>query len=386
MEEKLASWLRKHYPRDILMPLEKGVKRPSFPHKNESWSWYRYLTRKKAGGDVGILLIDLCVIDVDCHSVADALEDKFEILKAVPCEETTKGRHFYFSRSEKANVDGFYDAIKPKNARIDFKTRCSNGTSGVVAVAPSTGKTWRKDRAPWESFPGGEIPEIPDDLLEHVGRARHSPISCSLNFVVDGEVRHIESCNLMAGSAYIDIFVRDPLDCMKSESRIAIPVPNCRATTFDEMLHACAYGELNLTQAEVMNSSPGEFRQRIATICELADFFGMPTRYDQIFRAPYGYLWGCVRLHELSRSLNAVSIVESVWRSKLGTCVETERAWRKLVVEVTRDLANKIHYQPMQAPQDCFLFYKRPSICLTYSSRLGLPPSALIPKTSSCPP
>ena len=362
MEEKLSLWLRNNYPRDILMPLEKGVKRPSFPHKNESWSWYRYITSHEGGGDVGILLIDLCVIDVDCHSVADALEERFEILKAIPCEETTNGRHYYLSRSKKADVEGFYDSVKPKNARIDFKSRCSNGTSGVVAVAPSTGKMWRKDRAPWECFPNGKIPKIPDALLEHVGRARHTPISCSLHFLVDGEVRHVESCNLMAGSAYIDIFVRDPLDSIDSDSRIVIPVPNWRATTFDEMLYVCACGELCLTQAEVMDSSPEEFRRRITMICELADFFGMPTRFDTVFRAPYGYLWACVRLHELSRRLNAVSIVESVWRYRLGTCEETETGWKNLVVEVTPEFAKRIRYKPIQAPRDSFLFYKRKSM------------------------
>ena len=366
MEESLASWLRKHYPLDILMPIEKGSKRPAFSHKNDSWSWYRYLTKYNRG-DVGILLIDLCVIDVDCHSVAKALEERFEILKMVPCEETTKGCHYYFSRSKKADVEGYYDAVKPQNAKIDFKTRCSNGTSGLVAVSPSTGKMWKKDRAPWMCYPGGEIPEIPDDLLEHVGRARHSPISCSLHFLVDGEVRHIESCNLMAGSAYIDIFVRDPLDSFDKETKI-IPVPNCRASTFDEMLHVCAYGELCLSQEEVMDSSPEEFRRRITTICELADFFGMPNRYDTVFRAPYGYLWGCIRLHELSKRLNAVSIVESLWRYRLGTCIETETQWRKLVVEVTPELAKKIRYQPVQACRDSFLFYKRKSMASLFDA------------------
>ena len=361
MEERLALWLRKHYPRDVLMPIERGSKRPAFSHRNDTWSWYRYLTKRK-NEDLGILLVQLCVVDVDCHSVADALEERFEILRVVPCEDTTKGRHYYFSRSKKADVEGYYDSSRQRNAKIDFKSICSNGTSGIVAVSPSTGKTWKKERAPWMCYPDGHIPEIPDDLLEHVGRARHTPISCSLQFLLDGEIRDIVSCNLMAGSAYLDIFVRDPLESCQSDTMVKVPIPNFRANTFDDMLHVCATGELHLTQTEILDLTPADFKLRIETICALADFLGMPAKYDGLFRAPYGYLWSCVRLHDLSRHLSAVTVVEGYWRFLLGCHIGNQPEWRKTLVEIDSRLAEKIRYRPIETSCDSFLFHERPSM------------------------
>ena len=361
MDDRLSVWLRKWYPRDVLMPLEKESKRPAFSHKNENWSWYRYLTKRK-NDDVGILLVDICVIDVDCRSVAKALEDRFAVLKKVPCEDTKKGCHYFFSRSEKADVEGYYDGIKQKNSQIDFKTICSNGTSGLVVVTPSLGKSWRKEKAPWTCYPDGRLPEIPDDLLEHIGRASHTPVTCQLRFVVDGETRDIENCNVMAGSAYLDIFIRDPFSHDRREPIHIVPIPDCRATVFDDMYHVCATGELRLTQSEILKSSPAQFRKRIEAICRLADFMGMPTRYDKFFRCPYGYLWSCVRLHDISGCLSAVSLVESSWRFHLGMR-PTKADWQHLLIEVTTDLAKKIRYKPIEtAFRESLLFYQRPSM------------------------
>ena len=116
-----------------------------------------------------MLLQSLCVVDVDAPELAVELEAKFgEVLKDVPLERTRKGWHYWFERSAKCERDGYFDARAPATKGIDFKTRCYNGTSGIIVVAPSADKTW--ERAPWAE--GVVLRPIPDELLAHVARPR----------------------------------------------------------------------------------------------------------------------------------------------------------------------------------------------------------------------
>lgn len=90
--------------------------------------------------DVGLLLRDLCVVDVDTFADADALEARFPELRAAPAEATARGRHYFFTRSPLADEHGYYDGAAQRTPTVDFKTRAWGGGSGFVVVAPSQDK------------------------------------------------------------------------------------------------------------------------------------------------------------------------------------------------------------------------------------------------------
>ena len=149
-----------------------------------------------------VLLQSLCVVDVDCVAVAHELERRYPILRDTIREKTSKGMHYFFSRSSLADEEGYYDCRRPVMAGIDFKTRTSTGTGGVIVVAPSPGKAWVVD--PWRRAPQFAAPEIPDDLLNAVARPSHPlcriVFKCQGNELVDVRVRH------MAASPYVAMF------------------------------------------------------------------------------------------------------------------------------------------------------------------------------------
>jgi hypothetical protein len=142
--ELLCTWMKIHAPRDVLMPAPLGEKRPAHAHAAGAWTWARYdfvspnvLRGRK---DVGLLLHDLCVVDVDTVAAADALEAAFPELTDVPMERTARGRHYYLARSPLADAHGFYDGAAQRAPGVDFKTRLWGGGSGFVVTAPSTNK------------------------------------------------------------------------------------------------------------------------------------------------------------------------------------------------------------------------------------------------------
>jgi hypothetical protein len=90
-----------------------------------------------------LLLYDLCVIDVDTQADADALEARFPELAAAPMATTSRGRHYYFSRSPLADAHGYYDGAAQRTPNVDFKTRAGGGGSGFVVMAPSVNKARR---------------------------------------------------------------------------------------------------------------------------------------------------------------------------------------------------------------------------------------------------
>ena len=141
----LEQWLKLNYSGEVLMPAPLGEKKPAYTHSAGSWTWARYdwtcsQRSELAAKDVGILLRDLCVVDVDTVADADALEARFPELLAVPAEATARGRHYFFTRSATADKLGYYDGAKQRTPTVDFKTRAWGGGSGFVVVAPSTNK------------------------------------------------------------------------------------------------------------------------------------------------------------------------------------------------------------------------------------------------------
>lgn len=180
---KLEEFLMQHAPADVLMPAVG--KAPKMRHSGGAWSWALWrshldqLTSNRGDKSVCVLLQSLCVIDVDSEEQALELESRFgDVLDGVPTERTARGRHYWFRRSELCDSEEYFDIRSPRQKGIDFKTRCQNGTSGVIIVAPSPEKSWT--RAPWDI--GVKLRPIPDDLLHHVSRPKRTKITVPMTF------------------------------------------------------------------------------------------------------------------------------------------------------------------------------------------------------------
>lgn len=214
----VSDWLRVRYKHDVIMPCAIGSKRPLMPHGNGSeqkWGWsdfdcllkktvassMSYISAKKLLGpgnfagprdvymmykefmknyDVGLLLHDLCVVDVDSREQAMELEERFPVLKEVPQEVTRKGKHYFFERSEMADREGYYDGPAQRIKGVDLKTKTANGGRGFLVISPSTDKRMtvypESMRCGDEAGSGkkyGPLQTIPDALLKEIGVPRH---------------------------------------------------------------------------------------------------------------------------------------------------------------------------------------------------------------------
>ena len=213
----MEQYLRRNFPRDILMPVRPGEKSPMFPHKNDAWSWHLYDgVHNRRRLDVCVLLKDLCVVDVDTRELEEELEAMFPALREAPKERTKRGAHYWFARSPEADRDGHFDARSPRIAGVDFKTRCRNGTAGVVVIAPSAGRTWVRE-------PGSEheIGLIPNDVLEAVSKPSHAYVKRRFVFTDGGAVAEMEVCCLDT-MAYFEPFLDG--GAFDPEEPIAVPV------------------------------------------------------------------------------------------------------------------------------------------------------------------
>jgi P4 family phage/plasmid primase-like protien len=190
--DKLISWLRRWYPQDVVMPVAMKTKQPMRSHKANRWSWdaLTAFLRSRAGKKpfaTGILLREICAIDFDSNELAEQFEARFPILRSVPMETTSKGRHYFLGRPKWADEEGYFDGARQHGQEldVDFKSVCSTGTSGMIVVAPSPGKTWVRPLFACES----KLPEIPRELLASIavpkkkrgGRASKSPAMETLN-------------------------------------------------------------------------------------------------------------------------------------------------------------------------------------------------------------
>ena len=176
----LSGWLRSDagLRANVLMPLASGGgKRPRHRHADGSWTWARFdetLSRVSSGAERmpgwGLLLRTLVALDFDSDEEADRFEadpDVGPYLRRAPMERTSKGRHYLFARPAWADSDGYFDGARQRRGLdVDVKTLCATGTSGMLVVAPSEGKTWV--RPPWS----GPLEEIPRVLLDRVAVAR----------------------------------------------------------------------------------------------------------------------------------------------------------------------------------------------------------------------
>ena len=229
-------FLKKWCPRDILMPVEKGLKHPAMPHSGGRWSWTKldqWKSKSNAAStyDACILLQDLCVIDVDDEDMARELEVKFPILHDVPMEKTNRGRHYWFRRSDDADALGYYDGHGQRQQGIDFKTRCRTGTGGIVVIAPSTGKTWVKDR---ELVSDTLIP-IPFDLLDAVSTPTRRMERRVFKFLGCADPIEMDTLGLNIMSYFEPFFGEDGFATCD-----VIPVP-CTRDEYSTLMRVVAY-------------------------------------------------------------------------------------------------------------------------------------------------
>ena len=207
--DALASWLRDHVHGDVLVPVDPATKAPLVRHRDGAWSWARFEEFRASYPEhiaYGIAAQTLCVIDVDREAAIAPLLERFPCLARDAVRATTrKGAHFFFTRSPLCDRDGFYDARSPVVPGIDFKTRASTGTGGIIVVAPSAGKSWWPGKPPpWIALAGHAPPEIPEDLLRAVAKPSFPPTPVSFA-CADGHIVERPRSRHASRSAYVTI-------------------------------------------------------------------------------------------------------------------------------------------------------------------------------------
>ena len=159
----LYIYLRNKYPNNKLIPTKN--KRPAegyMKYRGDSWTWEKFENYNKwsVDLDVSIILKDMFVLDFDDRALIDNFEAMFPILKAVPCEDTLKGRHYFFKRNE--GLDIYDGATQIKDLKLDFKTISRTGTGGLIAVCPSKNKKWIR---PLYNY---DLIDMPDNLVKYI--------------------------------------------------------------------------------------------------------------------------------------------------------------------------------------------------------------------------
>jgi Bifunctional DNA primase/polymerase, N-terminal len=394
----LAYFLREQYPSDILMPLVPGEKRPLFAHKagasSGAWTWDAWnqwfsslpfsslssstsVTSTSASTstlDIGILLQELCVVDVDDDATAEQLEAEFPILAEVPMERTLHGRHYFFERSPLADLHGYYDARRPRHPNVDFKSVCRTGTAGVIAVTPSPNKSWV--RAPWEV---GYLISIPNSLLERVASPSHVPRTVRITFVDDVPGIPTKPSPSPSPSVSLSTFVPTSTSTSTytstSQSLPQKPAIEISCTWLDQVAYFAPFleedgfniniiakdddiniiakdngdddnddddvkknprnnGEARLAEIMVPNMTLETFKQ-LWTICEsrlpgkilsygevakveaAADFLGVPPKYLSCIRAPFGALYRFADLASVSPAWGEAALSDAHARRRI---------------------------------------------------------------------
>ena len=228
-------WWEKYAPLDLPMPLPVGEKRPMYSHASGQWSRRKLREFEKLGKkhDMGILLHDLCVVDVDSTEIADELEKAFPVLETTPCEQTPRGRHYWFKRSPLCDENEFTDGANQVIEGVDFKTISSRGTGGLVKVCyePYSGPAGKNpEKRKWiRPLPEGHLDEIPDDLLRAIAVQKKVP---EFTFAFEDTIAtiSIEESEL-AHFSYFEPFLDDSFASQE------IPMP-CEYLEFKDLLHS----------------------------------------------------------------------------------------------------------------------------------------------------
>ena len=319
-----------------------------FRHSDWTWAKARAFWQKNPSHrDMGILLHKLCVVDVDSHTLAEELEQRFPALTETACEMTAKGRHYFFERSALADCHGFYDGRSHVMVHVDFKTICApcpltgDSTSGLIVTAPNTGKRWI--RPPWDfggCYMPDRLPQIPDDLLRAVAVPKHHVVEeAVLAFTEDSSQLEVRQDTWLPRFSYLAPFFDD-----LESSEIHVPVGTADLMT--ELLYICKH------------KTPSTWPlPDLAGLQRLADFLGCPTTVQgllQVGQMPPTS--ACGRLHAMEQ-------LSPEWASA---------ACRKGLIPVDDDLASWLTYQPLKpdvgasaAYGESWLFPIRDSISLS---------------------
>ncbi|KAG2486239.1 hypothetical protein HYH03_015064 [Edaphochlamys debaryana] len=293
--EQLRAFLLSYFPRDVLMPCVRGAKAPAFPHAGEPrWDWvdfdsvfdgYEREAKFLSKYDVGILLQDLVVVDIDSPVIVAEMEERFPALKLAPSEVTRKGVHYYFCRTPLCDAHGFYDGAAQVVQGVDFKTVTAKGSSGLILVAPSTDKRWVRPlwTGPADHMQSAVQP-IPDDLLLAVAVPQHPPAKLLADFGDDGcldlapHTRYTRHMTLLA-PFYEDV------DHDTNEPTMGTTVPlggsGFSRDLFEHLLH--------LLSAGVTRDFPTP--ELIQDLSRLADYLGVPKHLVRSLQPHTGTLW-----------------------------------------------------------------------------------------------
>lgn len=168
---KLFKVMQEKYPNNVIIPCSSH-KAPLYPHKDGAYTWNTIVDKNiqfADNGQIGVILKDLIVLDIDNQIEAKTMEDKFPFLKDVVSEFTTKGKHYYFKRTTLCDKLGIYDLSRcifdedgVTKKEVDCKTIATTGTGGIIIIAPSPNKKWLN------SIYDNDITAIPDDLVKYL--------------------------------------------------------------------------------------------------------------------------------------------------------------------------------------------------------------------------
>eukprot|EP00889_Picochlorum_renovo_P006323 jgi/Picre1/33353/NNA_008677.t1 len=150
--------------------------------------------------DFGLLVRTMVVVDADSSEAVALLESKYPALLECPCVQTRKGKHYYFLRSnlcEEKNVTdspGVWKQVDLKTVTNSYHVHVSGDgseipTAGVVAVPPSTNKSWLR------SIFDTPLTPIPDEIILDVLDSRENKKKKSTRMTQGGVKCHAKSTN-----------------------------------------------------------------------------------------------------------------------------------------------------------------------------------------------
>lgn len=169
--DALAAYLKKHLPRNVMMPVID--KHPCRRHKGGVWTWEQFSMFREdypQHSEFSILLQDLCVVDIDKHELIDTWVQDFPELGIAPMELTKHGAHMFFLQSPLAKAE--LSARQIKGIDNDFKSVSTTGTGGVIVVAPAGVRRWV--RMLCASQP---IAMISDELLRSIAMCKGDSVT-----------------------------------------------------------------------------------------------------------------------------------------------------------------------------------------------------------------
>jgi hypothetical protein len=212
----------------------------------------------------------------------------------VPRARTRRGAHFIFRRGPVCDAMQCYASAGARRRGVDFRSLCSNGTPGVLMVAPSTGKAW--EVPPWDA----PLFDIPCELLLAVARPARA-----------GAIGHDRALRLPDGAVLRFPVALAPLlrDMCEAEAEsgssvvaeIPMPIGDCASLC---ALRDVALGQLPREVGDGCADLPG----RLLELRLLADFLGVPPRLVRWFAEPVEGEGDCfARLARVAPDLAAAS-------------------------------------------------------------------------------